>query len=321
MNTAEQIANFDYIPLPLGFLSGELPAIDLYVPALPRPVLYRDRMTPVERSDLQALRDRGIEELWVLGDDRAEIDAFLSVNLGTMLGDEKSPPHERVRLLSQAVSRTLRNSLNLGNPVASVLATQTHAQQLASLALRSDLTIRDVTKIARHDYCTFSHSANVACYCTLLAKAMGITDEQELQSIAVAAMLHDLGKLNVPLSILTKPDRLTAQEFAQMKLHPTRGFQALRFELTTPQLMLVYQHHEKIDGSGYPVGCTGEEIHWWARICAVTDVYEALTGMRPYRRGCTSSEALAIMRRGSGTHFDQEIFRCWQRHFITDVDV
>jgi HD-GYP domain-containing protein (c-di-GMP phosphodiesterase class II) len=316
-----EISIADFTPLPLAAIVPDLlPAVDLFLPAVPaqKPARYRARTEPVHLPDLQALRARGIDELWVYGTDQAEIIDFISNNLCVMLADEDQPPRERVKLLNQVVSQTLRDSLTCEDPAASVLATQDMARHLAELAMRSDLAIRDVAKVARHDFCTFTHSANVACFCTLLARELGVSDEQELQAIATAGMLHDLGKLEIPAAILTKPGRLTPEEFTQVKLHPTRGFQMLRDEFSFPQLMLVYQHHEKIDGTGYPVGCTGNEIHWWARICAVTDVFEALTGKRPYRRPNTSSEALAIMARGDGTHFDSEVLRCWQTHFARE---
>jgi HD-GYP domain-containing protein (c-di-GMP phosphodiesterase class II) len=321
MPSAEALNAHDFTPLPLaGIVPDLLPAVDLYLPApqSQKPARYRARTEPIHLPDLHVLRARGIDELWVQGTDQAEIIDFMSNNLGVMLADEDQPPRERVKLLNQVVSQTLRDSLTCEDPAASVLATQEMARHLAELALRSDLAIRDVAKVARHDFCTFTHSANVACFCTLLARALGVSDEQELQAIATAGMLHDLGKLEIPTAILTKPGRLTSEEFLQVKLHPTRGFQMLRREFSFPQLMLVYQHHEKMDGTGYPVGCTGNEIHWWARICTVTDVYEALTGKRPYRRPNTPSEALTIMARGDGTHFDSEVFHCWQTHFAKE---
>jgi HD-GYP domain-containing protein (c-di-GMP phosphodiesterase class II) len=321
MSATEATIACDFTPLPLAGIVPELfPAVDLYLPAPPtqKPARYRARTEPINLPELHALRARDIDELWVYGDDQAEILDFMANNLGVMLADEDQPPRERVKLLNQVVTHTLRDALTCENAAASVLATQNIARHMADLALQSNLAIRDVAKVARHDFCTFTHSANVACFCTMLARALGISDEQELQAIATAGMLHDLGKLEIPTAILTKPGKLTAEEFSKIKLHPTRGFQMLRREFTFPQLMLVYQHHEKMDGTGYPVGCAGNEIHWWARICAVADVYEALTGKRPYRRANTSSEALAIMARGAGTHFDAEAFRCWQSQFAKE---
>ncbi|WP_254510743.1 HD-GYP domain-containing protein [Anatilimnocola floriformis] len=322
MTVTNPIDTGAFTPLPLaGVVADLLPPIELYLPAVPsqKPVLYRARTAAVNESDLQLLQARGIDELWVSGDEQNTVAEFLANNLATLLANETQPPAARAKLLNQVVSQTLKDSMSCDDPASSVIASQDLAKHLVELGTRSDLTIRDVAKVARHDLCTFTHSANVACYSTMLAKALGVNDEQELQAIATAGMLHDLGKLEIPTAILNKPGRLTNEEFTQIKLHPVRGFQMLRKEFTLPQLMLVYQHHEKMDGSGYPVACTGVEIHWWARICAVADVYEALTGKRPYRRPNTANEALLIMRRGSGTHFDRDIFQCWQSHFQTEL--
>jgi HD-GYP domain-containing protein (c-di-GMP phosphodiesterase class II) len=310
----------EFTPLPLaGVVADLLPPIELYLPPVPpaKPVLYRARTAPVNERDLSTLHSRGIEELWVSMEEQEVLAEFLTNNLATLLANEAQPPSARARLLNQVVSNSLKETMNGDDPAASVLATQDLARHLVDLGTRTDLTIRDAAKVARHDPCTFTHSANVACFCTMLAKALGISDETELQAIAAAGMLHDIGKLEIPLAILNKPGKLTNEEFAVVKLHPVRGLQMLRKDFTWPQLMLVYQHHEKIDGTGYPVGCTGAEMHWWAKICAVADVYEALTGKRPYRRANTSVDALAIMRRGAGTHFDSEAFRCWESHFQT----
>lgn len=322
MALATQPTQSEFTPFPLaGIIPDAFPAVDLYLPAadVAHAPLYRAKGTPVDPRDMQALRARGIDELWVIGDDQAEISAFLADNLGAILANDANPPKERVKLLNQVVSQTLKDSMSCDDPSAAIVATTSLAEHMVGISLHSDLAIRDVAKVAKHDYCTFTHSSNVACYCTLLAKLMGISDETELRQIAAAGMLHDLGKLEIPLAILAKPGKLTNEEFNIIKLHPTRGFQMLRGDLTPGQLMMVYQHHEKIDGSGYPVGLVDNEIHYWGKICAVADVFEALTGKRPYRRANTAAEALTIMRRGAGTHFDQEILQRWQGNFIREA--
>jgi HD-GYP domain-containing protein (c-di-GMP phosphodiesterase class II) len=311
----------EYSALPLaGILPDIIPAVDLYLPApaKSKPQLYRERNAPVDARDLQTLRSRGIEELWVCGSDQAEIAAFLQDNLATILASEQYSPSDRVKVLNQVVSQTLQETMSLDDPAEAVLVTKELATHLVDIGMRSDLEIRDVAKVARHDFCTFAHSANVATFVTLLAFELGVRDREELQLIAAAGMLHDLGKLEIPQAILTKPAKLTKEEYEIVKLHPTRGFQMLRQEFTPAQLMLVYQHHERIDGHGYPVGLVGDEIHYWAKIAAVTDVYEALTGKRPYRRRNTSSDSLGIMRRGAGTQFDADIFRCWESRFVRE---
>lgn len=320
MSTATPPKNVYYKPLPLAGLIPELiPPVNLYLASESSQVrLYRSPDLPIQSTDIDALRSRGVEQLLVAAGDYEQIKNFFATNLGTLLSDETHSPHQRLRLLNQVVSDTLRETFTSENIGAIVEATQKMAVFVVDVSMRSEIAIREVAMIANHDFCTFTHSTNVATYATLLAKALGVSDLDDLRAIATAGMLHDLGKLKIPAQILTKPGRLTKEEFATVRLHPTRGFQMLRDqpELSRGQLMMVYQHHEWINGKGYPVGCMGNEMHFWARLCAVVDVFEALTGKRPYRRPSTMVDAIAIMERESGTHFDEEILRCWKSHFV-----
>ena len=106
----------------------------------------------------------------------------------------------------------------------------------------------------------------------------------------------------------------TEKVVAYESRYPTTGFAKLcsREDLSYAQLMMVYQHHERLDGTGYPVGVTGEEIHDWARLCSVADVFEALTSNRPYRAGMSISKAFSIMDPGADTTFDKEMLECWK---------
>jgi HD-GYP domain-containing protein (c-di-GMP phosphodiesterase class II) len=131
----------------------------------------------------------------------------------------------------------------------------------------------------------------------------------------VGALLHDLGKLEISDRILAKPGRLDEFEFRQVKQHPGLGLRRLLNEqrrLSHGQLMIVYQHHEKLNGMGYPVGLPSEEIHPWAKICSVVDIFEALTSQRPYRKPMTHATALAMLDNLAGTELDEEIVKCWK---------
>lgn len=136
-----------------------------------------------------------------------------------------------------------------------------------------------------------------------------------MQKIVVGGLLHDLGKLDIDDRILCKPGRLTDREFRKVSTHPTIGFRRLarRTDLSAHQLMMVYQHHERVDGKGYPAGCISDEIDLWAKVCSVVDVFEALTSYRPYRSPMTRKRALEIMNRERGAAFDPELLSCWER--------
>jgi HD-GYP domain-containing protein (c-di-GMP phosphodiesterase class II) len=168
-------------------------------------------------------------------------------------------------------------------------------------------------EILRHDFYTFTHITNVASFATLLAEELGFNEPGERERITIGALLHDVGKKFVPASVLCKPGKLNDAEWRLIKAHPTRGYEELcdREDMDFGQLMMVYSHHERIDGKGYPVGLVGEEIHDWAKLLAVVDVFEALTGNRPYRSAMKANEALEYLDRNSGTQFDGEMARCW----------
>ena len=173
----------------------------------------------------------------------------------------------------------------------------------------------ELNSVLHFDYSTFTHSANVAYYTLILASTLGITDRAVLRKIGIGALLHDIGKLGIPEKILLKPGRLAPEEWNVLRSHPAKGLMALREQdqLEFGQLMMVYQHHERIDGTGYPVRLVGDEIHEWARICAVADVYEALTSNRPYRRALPAVEAFEVIEKGEGSGLEPEFLQCWKQ--------
>jgi HD-GYP domain-containing protein (c-di-GMP phosphodiesterase class II) len=165
-----------------------------------------------------------------------------------------------------------------------------------------------------HDYGTFTHSANVSAYAVLLGNALSFSQE-ELRQIAVGGLLHDIGKIEISDRILNKPGKLDDAEMREVQKHPTTGLQRVadRTDLNFGQMMMIYQHHERGDGSGYPVGCTSDEIHPWAKLCAIVDIYEALTSLRPYRHPLSTAAALAVLDREGETKLDKEMLECWRQ--------
>ena len=154
---------------------------------------------------------------------------------------------------------------------------------------------------------TEGHSQRVTELTLRLAMANGV-DTQELIHIRRGALLHDMGKLGIPDSILHKPDTLTAEEWDLMHQHPRVAYNMLHpIEYLRPALDIPYCHHEKWDGSGYPRGLKGDEIPLAARLFTVVDVWDALTSDRPYRRAWTNENALAYIKEQSGKHFDPQI--------------
>lgn len=154
---------------------------------------------------------------------------------------------------------------------------------------------------------TEGHSRRVAEISIKLAQAMGMSEE-EIVHLRRGALLHDMGKIGIPDSILHKPEELTEEEWAVMRKHPQLAFDMLNpIEYLHEALEIPYSHHERWDGTGYPRGLKGEEIPLSARIFAVADVWDALTSDRPYRSAWSKEAALNYIREHSGKHFDPQV--------------
>jgi putative nucleotidyltransferase with HDIG domain len=154
----------------------------------------------------------------------------------------------------------------------------------------------DINLIKVSDEYTFKHSVDVATMGMIIGRQYGL-NETELREIGVAGLLHDLGKSEIPNEILNKPAKLTDEEFALMKQHSLFGFKILKEknEFSDNILKGVLQHHEKMNGNGYPLGVTGESINKLARVLAVADIYDALVTERPYKKGFPKRDALEMI--------------------------
>ena len=174
-------------------------------------------------------------------------------------------------------------------------AEKRHAEEMAGLHLRTIEAL--ALAIEAKDHTTHEHLRRVRVYAVEIGKEMGL-GRAELEALRAAALLHDIGKLAVPEHIISKPGRLTPEEFEKMKIHPVVGAEILeRVAFPYPVVPLVRAHHERWDGSGYPDGLKGEEIPLGARILAAVDCLDALASDRQYRRALPLDEAMEKVKR------------------------
>ncbi|NOY45822.1 MAG: HD-GYP domain-containing protein [Deltaproteobacteria bacterium] len=161
------------------------------------------------------------------------------------------------------------------------------------------------------DAYTHGHSENVTRLAVATARQMGL-DHEFCETLRQAGLLHDIGKIGISSSILNKPGRLTPEEYEIIKSHPAMGRRILEpISFLREVVPIVYHHHERFDGEGYPEGLTGEEIPLASRVMAVADTYDAMTSDRAYRRGLSHDVAVAELDRCAGTQFDPECVRAF----------
>ncbi len=166
--------------------------------------------------------------------------------------------------------------------------------------------------IRQHDEYTLGHSVNVCILSTLTAHTMGL-DVGKVREIGMGAVLHDIGKVTIADEILNKPGPLTASETEEMRQHTTRGFEILRkqSELSFHVAHVAYQHHERWGGGGYPRGLSGKDIHAYARVVTLADVYDAMTADRVYRKGYTPDRALRNLLEVIPDWFEPEVLKAF----------
>ncbi|MFI5330025.1 MAG: HD domain-containing phosphohydrolase [Desulfobaccales bacterium] len=169
--------------------------------------------------------------------------------------------------------------------------------------------------IETRDPYTAGHQRSVANLARAIALVMGLPPER-IEGIRLAATVHDLGKISIPAEILSKPSRLTEAEMSMIRIHPRSGYEILRkVEFPWPIAQIILQHHERIDGSGYPQGLRGPDILLEAKILGVADVMDAMCSHRPYRPGIGLDKALVEISRNRGILYDPEVVDACLKYF------
>jgi len=189
---------------------------------------------------------------------------------------------------------------------------------VVDLILSEQKMAQHLLALTSHDYYTYTHSVNVGILSVSLSKAFfGKSGDHNMRELGAAFFLHDLGKVRIDPSFINKPGKLTEEEMWEMKHHPAYGFDILdgARELTDECRVVVLEHHERTDGSGYPGRLREDKIHIYARICSIADVYDALTSKRSYKQPMAPFSALKLMKEEMLGHFSPELFEKFVRMF------
>lgn len=182
------------------------------------------------------------------------------------------------------------------------------ARNLVTNILSKDEIVVNMIELKGYDDYTYHHSLCVALLSISIGVKLGFSSDM-LVELATSALLHDIGKMNIPIEILNKPSKLTETEFAIIKEHPLSAFNELKRQkiLSKRELEGIGSHHEKYNGTGYPYGLAKDNIPLYGRILAVADVYDAITSKRPYRVAYFPNEAIEYLMCDAEVHFDHEV--------------
>ncbi len=251
------------------------------------------------------LRETYIEKLHELGYGGLYIDDDLSRDIDIVEVINEDLRFKAVKTIKETFAGIEKNPAAIDTYIGSI---GDIVGNIVDDVLDNKDTMINMLDLKTFDDYTYLHSTNVAVLSLVLGVTMNF-NRIELQRLGLSSILHDIGKVFIPKMILNKPEKLTNDEFTIIQSHSTRGYEYLRsnYDFPTSSYLGILQHHEKYDGSGYPIKLEREQIHLYGRIISITDVYDALTSNRPYRNAMLPSEAIEYIMANGGTHFDPVI--------------
>lgn len=293
---------------------------------------WKTRFLLDDEKDLHAIQASGIKELWI--DVSQGIDASDAAAAKTeaevaqeaealLLGADKAAVGEKLSLdeeiqtaaklcakAKEAVIEMFRDA-RMGRAIQ-VEQARALVEEISNSVLRQPHALISLARLKNADEYTYMHSVAVCALMIALARQLNI-DEEMVREAGFAGLLHDLGKVGIPMKVLNKPGKLTDAEFSVVKSHPEVGARILmeNYDVSPMVLDVCLHHHEKVDGTGYPHGLKGDTISLFAKMGAVCDVYDAITSNRPYKKGWAPADSIRKMAEWSKGHFDEAVFQAF----------
>lgn len=281
-------------------------------------------------EDLKTLLATGIHEVWIdnakgLGVANGEKKEAVAAEVENTLAQADTTGKMPARVdVTQEAARAIKVCARSKQAVTSMFKEARMGKALSSddalpiveeistSVTRNPGALIGLARLKDKDDYTYMHSVAVCALMVALGRQLGLSDE-EVRQAGLAGLLHDVGKMMIPLNILNKPGKLTDAEFDAVKSHPAEGHKMLLAGsgISEVALDVCLHHHEKVDGSGYPERLTDAQISLYAKMGAVCDVYDAITSNRPYKNGWEPAESLRKMAEWSKGHFDTTIFHAF----------
>lgn len=287
---------------------------DLYlkshVNGVPRFVLFCRGGEIFGNDRREELISKNINKLFIPTRELKAYFKYQENNLKNVLSDKKKTSQEKshvvyhvAKYLAQDLLSDPRSGVNIGRVTNWV-------DNAVSYILHDHNAFSSLLKVTAHDYYTYTHSVNLSVLGLLFGKHLAL-NPHSLNSLGIGMLLHDVGKIEVPLEILNKPGRLTKEEYEIAMKHTEKGIKILENEknITEESLIIVIQHHENYNGTGYPNRIGGSDIHLFGRISRIIDVYDAITTNRPYRIAKKPFVALVEMKEKMPNCFEDELFK------------
>ncbi len=278
-------------------------------------VLYCERKTEFTRDAKKRLQQNRITQLYIAERDRSFYSRYVADNLNHILDDPKLTVREKSAILYDSAQAVVEDVLKKPTARAHIERGKAIVQRTVDFMRSEEFLLEHLLRTISCDYYIYTHSVNVVAYSIALCMRAGFLDPATLREVANGALLHDVGETVLDRATATKSGALTSEEWHEVQRHPEEGCVILQKSGVLGEIALdiVLHHHEKLDGTGYPHGLSGEEISIFVRIVTIADIFDALTTERHHQKARSTFEALKLMGETMRDTLDNELFR----HFVS----
>ena len=246
-----------------------------------------------DKNSIKKFHSKAEKKFFILQKDVKAYKKYVQEKLST---NSNLTSKEKAQLLRDSSMSLIEELFESPKIEEALSGSQTIVDNFVRFMKEDSASITQLVKLSSHDFYTYNHSLDVGVYSLGLGKLLGFSG-QELHDLGQGALIHDIGKRQVHVDIITKPGPLDDMEWMQMRKHPAYGLQILNeFEVSNHIKACAYEHHENMLGTGYPQKLAGDEIHPFAKIVAITDTFDALTTQRSYNVPKSPKEALDFMK-------------------------
>ncbi len=258
----------------------------------------------------EQLLSKNTQKLYISTKDTDKYLIYQEANLKSIVDDKNKSSLEKSGALYQVAANITEELLDNPRTGKHIERASAWINNTVNHVLKNENTFSSLFEVTTHDYHTYTHSINMSVIGLLFGKYLSL-NPHELDCLGTGMLLHDIGKVVIPQEIINKPGRLTKEEFSEIKKHPKAGLELLELKSNVDSLCLkiVSQHHENHDGTGYPYGLGGSDIHLFGSISRIIDVYDAMTSNRPYAVAKRPFAALAEMKAEMSNCFNEELLK------------
>lgn len=280
-------------------------------------VLYRGAGRGLADPDYNRLRTHGLATVYVRTGDLHERDVYLEERLGDLLHNGNLESIAKAEIVHQVGHSVARGLVNDANSSVDLNRTTRFVEEMVGCVLAEQPVARYLAHMASHHRSTASHMVIVSMLAITLGAMVYGEDRERLRELGLAGMLHDMGKLAIDPAVLAKPETLSPEETVLVQQHAIESVRLLGGDTqATPAVrQMIIQHHERVDGRGYPLGLTGDELDLSSKILTIVDSFHAITGPRSYRAPLTPLEANRVLDSLAGRQFDPDLLACWNALF------